>query len=152
MVAAQEMGVAVNVLGIPTTLAGTANQAETLIREADQHIVLATAFLARFFTARNTVPPPGTPPALAPTTNTPSSIGSATIATAATTFAVAWHAEHLPDEIVRLVDGAPVIPKALDVLLLRNIEEAVGASLRSRDDLKKDARAAFWKTIKTLAS
>lgn len=45
MVAAQEMGVAVNVIGIPTTQAGDENQAATLIREADQHILLPTAFL-----------------------------------------------------------------------------------------------------------
>ena len=161
MLAAQEMGVAVNVLGIPTTLAGTANQAESLIREADQHIMLATAFLARFLTARSAaLPLLATPPSVTPPVSLPPAAGnadqapmdSATVATAAASFALAWHSGQQADEITRLIAGAPVIPKPLDILLLGSLEEAVGGSLRDRDDLKKDARAAFWTTIKTLSS
>jgi uncharacterized LabA/DUF88 family protein len=152
MVAAQEMGVSVTVLGIPTTLAGTANQAETLIREADQHTMLPAAFLARFLTARDApaLPPPAAQPLAVPPPAT-LLMDSETIATAATSFAVTWISEQTSDEIVRLIARAPVIPKTLDVLLLRSIEGAIGSSLRDRDDLKKDARAAFWKTIKALA-
>lgn len=168
MLAAQEMGVAVNVLGIPTTVAGTANQAETLIRDADQHIMLATAFLAEFITERSSELPHGTPalralttsspatPSAAPPTQetviVPSRLDSEAVATAATNFAVSWHAEQQPEVVAQLLASAPVIPPPLDWLLLRSIQDAVGGSLRGRDDLRKDARAAFWKTIKALAS
>ncbi len=47
VLAAQEMGVLVVVVGIPTVEHG--NQAKSLIREADEHVVLETAFLAPFF-------------------------------------------------------------------------------------------------------
>jgi hypothetical protein len=140
-----------------------ANQAETLIREADQHIMLPTAFLCKFLTPRgiaavqpsppstNTVSAvsgrPGTPALPAPLVMDP-----AAITAAARAFAIAWHAGSRHDEVVKLVAGAPVISKPLDVRLLRSIEESVGGSLLGRDDLRKDARAAFWATVKALAS
>jgi len=154
LLAAQEMGVAVNVLGVPTTLAGTANQAESLVREADQHIMLATAFLAKFLTARPATLPSATPLVSLPTASLNAAqapVDSATVATASTSFALTWHSGQTADEIARLIAGAPVIPKPLDILLLGSLEEAVGGSLRDRDDLKKDARAAFWTTIKSLS-
>jgi len=162
MLAAQEMGVAVNVLGIPTTLASMTNQAETLIREADQHIMLPTAFLARFITARIVVTP--AQPSPAPTTlpsavsgqpgflPAPMFIDSGAVTAAARDFAAAWHAGREQGEVASLVATAPVIPKPLDSSLLRSIEGAVGGSLVGRDDLRKDARAAFWVTVKALAS
>jgi len=149
MLAAQEMGVAVNVLGIPTTLASMANQAETLIREADQHIMLPTAFLARFLTLRSVAAAQPSPLPAIPGQPLPD---SAAVTAAARDFAIAWHAGRRQDEVASLIAGAPVIPKDLDVSLVRSIQGVVGGSLLNRDDLRKDARAAFWTTVKALAT
>jgi hypothetical protein len=149
MLAAQEMGVAVNVLGIPTTLASLANQAETLIREADQHIMLPTALLARFLTPRSVAAAQSTVPPIA---SGQASLSSAAVVAAARDFAISWHAGGRQDEVASLIAGAPVIPKDLDVSLVRSIQGVVGASLQERDDLRKDARAAFWATVKALGS
>jgi uncharacterized LabA/DUF88 family protein len=153
MVAAQEMGVAVNVLGIPTTHAGTGNQAESLIREADQHLMLPTAFLVRFITLRTATAAPAAADAATPAPEpTAAQVDSAAVTTAASEFAVAWHAAQPPEAIETLMAGLPVIPKPLDMSLLNGVESAVGQSLRGRDDLRKDARAAFWQVIRTLSS
>lgn len=150
VLAAQEMGVAVTILGIPTTLAGTANQAETLLQEADEHIMLATALLARFLTARGSAPArPMTAPPPSPVSSLPvAPMDSAAVTAAAKDFAESWYAEAAGEEVDELLASAPVVPKPLDIRLLRHIEATVGGSLRDRDDLKKDARAAFWEKIK----
>jgi hypothetical protein len=67
---------------------------------------------------------------------------------AAREFAASWSCTKTVREMETLMQQAPVIPKALDVDLLRSVEEAFGSSLRARDDLKRDARAAFWSAIR----
>jgi uncharacterized LabA/DUF88 family protein len=168
MLAAQEVGVAVNVLGIPAPV-GIKNQADTLIREADQHIMLPAALLCRFFNARNlaapaAIPPPLTSPSVSPSTATPSMtplvattttvpplLDSIAVITAAGNFAETWYGGQDPNEVAQLIAGAPVIPPPLDRLLLSSIQAKIGGSLRGREDLRKDARAAFWNAIRTLA-
>jgi uncharacterized LabA/DUF88 family protein len=151
IVAAQEMGVAVNVIGIPTTHAGMGNQAESLIREADRHLVLPTTFLTRFIAPR-ALATPAVPLSPAPPIRVSvQQVDSAAVAAAATRFALSWHAKQSREEIGHLLAGAPVIPKALDVDFLKTIEAVLGSSLQGQDDFKKDARAAFWQTIKALS-
>ena len=155
MIAAQEMGVAVNVLGIPTTSARDENQAATLIREADQHILLPAAFLEPFITSSQT----GLPLAAsaeraatreAATAREEPAAGedeSRNASLAATEFAASWLREN-PEERSLLLAHAPVIPKRIDARLLSAVEAAMKRSLREREDLRKDVRAAFWSTIK----
>jgi len=57
MIAAQEMGVSVCVLGVPTAASGYHNQADSLIREADQHIVLPTEVFATCISLKVTSAP-----------------------------------------------------------------------------------------------
>lgn len=149
MVAAQEMGVAVNVLGIPTTGAAGENQAATLIREADEHLLLPAAFLEPFITARQAGLSRSTasPSNELPLTSSGDEDDSRNAALAATAFAVSWLKQN-PDELSSLLRQAPVIPKGIDARLLNTVEAATGKDLRERHDLRKDLRAAFWSTIK----
>lgn len=139
--AAQEMGVAVVVVGIPTT--GSGNQARSLIREADEHVVLETAFLSPFFSHR------GEQAEVVPESTESSSSGSARLAGQG--FALEWTRLATSGDVRRLLEQAPIIPYHLDAQLLLSAERALG-SLRTRQDLKKDLRAGFWDVLKRLAT
>ncbi|HSK78630.1 MAG TPA: NYN domain-containing protein [Thermoanaerobaculia bacterium] len=146
VLAAQEMGVLVVVVGIPA--AGPGNQARSLIREADKHVVLETAFLARFFSKQEpalgasqtngqAVPPP---------VSGPHSEGEKArlIGRDVATY---WARLATESEVQKLLTQAPVIPRELDVQLVVEAEQSLG-SLRARRDLKKDLRAGFWSALK----
>lgn len=137
VVAAQEMGVLVVVLGIPATQQG--NQAKSLIRDADEHVVLETAFLAPFFArAEEEVP----------IASRPSAQSGAEIARhLGQEFALEWAGSATADELRNLLAAAPIIPMALDVQLLSTAERELGP-LRERPDLKKDLRSGFWGALK----
>jgi hypothetical protein len=130
--AAQDMGVRVSVIGIESV--GERNQADTLIREADEHVVLGKDFLARFLTP--VVTPPKT--AIAPGTDVP-----ALVVQRAAAFAREWIAEATDDEIARLLGQRPVIPKGLDAQLLQHVQAVAGA-LDDREPLRRSARETFW--------
>lgn len=141
VVAAQEMGVLVVVLGIPS--AGSGNQAKSLIREADEHVVLETAFLSSFFLNNPTAQEPNLS-----SREKGRSLGK-TARLAGQAFVVGWAKLARPDEIQRLLHDAPVIPNQLDAQLLSAAEQILG-SLHERQDLKRDLRAGFWSALKTL--
>ncbi|HEX3126777.1 MAG TPA: NYN domain-containing protein [Thermoanaerobaculia bacterium] len=135
VVAAQEFGVSVVVVGIPTTSWG--NQARTLIREADEHRVLEAGFLAPFFSRREE------PTAIAP--ELPADKGAARLA--GQSFALEWTRLAASEDIRRLLEQAPIIPYPLDAQLVLSAERVLG-SLQTRKKLKKDLRAGFWEAIK----
>jgi hypothetical protein len=143
VVAAQEMGVLVVVVGVPT--AGQGNQARTLTREADEHVVLDAASLAPYF-FRNDTPFPAPVPALR-TSGTKSQSDIAR--DIGEHFARDWAARATRDEIRLLVGQAPVIPRPLDLQLISAAEMTLGL-LRERQDLKKDLRSAFWRALQIL--
>jgi hypothetical protein len=129
--AAQDMGVRVIVLGVP---APGGNQAQTLVRESDEHIVLQKDFLLPFFDKAK--------PA------TQIEIPSEDNATAAgRTFAEVWTGKASLEELRHLLAGFPVIPKELDYQLIDYAERSLG-SLRDRQDLKKKVRRGFWDFIR----
>ena len=142
VVAAQEMGALVVVLGIPS--AGSGNQAKTLIREADEHVLLETAFLSAFF-AQGV---PSQERSLPSQARDRSSIKAARLAGQA--CGVAWARLAQPDEVQRLLHEAPFIPTQLDVQLILEAEQILG-SLQEQQNLKKDLRAGFWSALKTLS-
>ena len=81
------------------------NQAETLVREADEHIMLDQGFWGPFFTR--------TAPAAAPVAAAqadPRAIGRG--------FALEWVERASRDEVRRLLGRAPRIPVELDTQLL----------------------------------
>lgn len=143
VIAAQEMGVEVVVVGIPTT--GPGNQAKTLVRESDEHVVLETAFLAPFFFPQDAFCPPAqrTLPGITMDRDSARLAGQ--------DFALEWSRLAAPDELRRLRNEAPVIPHQLDAQLLLAAERSLG-SLRGRQDLKRDLRAGFWSAIENLGN
>ena len=112
--------------------------------------MLPTAFLARFITLRTAAAT--AIPATLPPHSTAIHVDSAAVRAAASEFALTWHTAQQPEVVKALLEGLPVIPKPLDSTLLTGVEEAVGHTLRGRDDLRKDARAAFWQAIKAMSA
>ncbi len=133
VVAAQDMGVQVVLLGIPSS---RANQSAALIREADEHIVLPKDHWEEHFSA------PSSDGASAHITPTP-----AAAQTAGRAFAVSWAKSASGEDMDGLLAGQPRIPAELDVAMLVEAEKTVGP-LRERQDLKRELRAAFWAEIR----
>jgi uncharacterized LabA/DUF88 family protein len=134
VIAAQDMGVRVVVLGIPTT-GPFANQAATLIREADGHVVKEQAFWDPHF-ARVEAPPEQ--PQI-PSEQTDSEAAKET----GERFASHWATRATPEELLELLGQAPRIPRELDIELLREAAATLG-DLREREDLRNEARNGFW--------
>lgn len=138
VVSAQDMGVQVVLMGIPTRQ--RTNQSAVLIREADEHVVLPKDYWETFFAVRKRAEAkseaaPGDP---------------AQAQTAGRAFAISWAQSVDPSEI-QVLDGFPRIPRELDFALLVEAEKTTG-SLRERQDLKHEVRGAFWATAKEAAN
>lgn len=134
VVAAQDMGVQVVLIGIPT--GQRANQSAALIREADEHVVLDRSHWEPHFASRTATPKAPEDKA------TPANAQSAGRA-----FATAWVGKASPAAIDDLLGTHPRIPRELDVQLLVEAEKTVG-SLRERQDLKHEVRAGFWAVVR----
>lgn len=140
VVAAQDMGVQVVLLGIP---AARTNQSAALIREADEHIVLPKGHWEDHFESRSIT---AEPPAAVEITATP-----AAAQTAGRAFAVEWANGTSPEELQELIEVHPRIPPDLDIALIVHGERTVGP-LRERQDLKRELRAGFWTAINAARS
>jgi hypothetical protein len=151
VIAAQEMGVLVVVIGIPAPSQG--NQAKSLIREADEHLVLETGFwqtyLSRVADGAWGLQGTSSAPALFPAALGALSAGERARLFGAD-FASTWIERTAPIEVHKLLDQAPIIPSQLDLQLLMAAETALG-SIRERQDLKKDLRSGFWKALQNLS-
>jgi uncharacterized LabA/DUF88 family protein len=143
VVAAQDMGVQVVLIGIP---ANRANQSAALIREADEHVVLQKEHWAEHFT----------PVARETTSNERAEATSATDAEAATparaqtvgrAYAVEWVEGASSTSLQDLIRVAPKIPPDMDIALITEAEKSLGP-LRERQDLKRELRAGFWTAVK----
>lgn len=136
MLEAQDYGMHVTVVGIEA-VAGR-NQSGTLIREADDHIVLKRDFWEQYIS-------------LAPTAadvdfNDTAADGEA----AGEQFALAWAARSSQEELMELARMAPRIPKELDVQLLMTTQRLLQENMLDRDT-KYASRAGFWSAIKRAA-
>ena len=136
---AQEQGLQVVLLGIPKQSGEGVDQARSLIREADEHRVLEAKFWEPYFSKREE---PETILAPEADITSPSDIGAA--------FAEAWASAATPEDLQKLLEGAPVIPVELDVQLILEGEKVLG-SLRGRDPEKREMRAAFWRVVRSLS-
>jgi hypothetical protein len=135
---AQDMGVRVVVLGIAA--AADSNQADTLVREADEHHVYDRDDLLAYFSKVEAAPlaePGGTDRTL-----------TASPLQAARAFAVQWIEAASHEELQRLASSRPVVPKELDVQLLQHLEGVTGRSLRADEDARRAARAEFWSAVR----
>jgi hypothetical protein len=139
VIEAQDLGVRVVILGIASE--GAANQASTLIREADEHEILDDEFLRPFFALA------GSEPASVPDDNVEEIVDRI-----GAERALAWRAAHTPVELAALIADAPRIPHDLDAGLLHAAEAAIGSALRGRDVLRRRLRAAFWDALRAAES
>ncbi len=134
VVAAQDMGVQVVLLGVPGS---RSNQSAALIREADEHVVLPKDHWEEHFIAKaQEVLPTQDPP-------TP-----AAAQTAGRVFAAAWAKKATPEDLDALLAEKPRIPRELDAELLLEAEKGVGPLPDSEQDLRREMRAAFWTGLK----
>lgn len=130
VVAAQDMGVQVILLGVPGS---TTNQSETLIRESDEHCVLPRSHWERYFSRRKTKKLAGS--------SSPEyarDIGRG--------FGRAWMSTLSPVELQTARVARPRIRRDVDASLLLHGEELLG-SLHEQQNLKHALRAGFWEII-----
>jgi uncharacterized LabA/DUF88 family protein len=110
VVAAQDMGVQVVLLGVPGS---HSNQSAALIREADEHVVLPKEHWEEHFTRQRqeALPTKGTP--------TP-----ADAQTAGRAFARAWAEKASSEDLDKLLNEKPRIPTELDAALLLDCHQS----------------------------
>lgn len=132
--AAQDMGVRVVLVGVP---GDSANQAVTLIHEADEHVLLEQDLLAERLSLAGTEAPRASDEELA------AQIGR--------DFASACSESLTREQLGTLLTDYPRIPADLDAQLLKEAARALG-DLRDRFDLKVELRAAFWEGIGEVAA
>jgi uncharacterized LabA/DUF88 family protein len=136
VIEAQDLGVHVAVLGVEAV--GGRNQSGTLIREADDHVVLNHDFWKKWISAA--------PMAPELEANDLAQDGES----AGEQFAMAWVTRSSQEELMELAQMAPRIPKELDVQLLITTQRLLGENQLDRDT-KYAARAGFWRAIKRAA-
>ena len=112
VVAAQDMGVQVVLLGIPSS---RANQSAALVREADEHVILPKDYWQEHFSPRSR---DGTATHVTPT--------PAAAQTAGRAFAIKWAKNASPEDLNDLLAVHPRIPTELDVAILIEAETSVG--------------------------
>jgi hypothetical protein len=133
VVAAQDMGVQVVLLGVPGS---HSNQSAALIREADEHVVLPREHWEEHFTRQRqeALPTQGT--------STPADAQSAGRA-----FARDWADKASSEDLDTLLAEKPRIPNELDAALLLEAEKSVGPLPESEQEMRRELRAGFWVAI-----
>lgn len=129
VVAAQDMGVQVVLVGVPTRQ--RTNQSAALMREADEHVVLGRPFWEPHFGGPVNAPEPQPGASVADA----ESLGAR--------FASNWAGKADVVAIDVLLRDRPKIPRNIDYELITSAEATLG-SLREREDLKRALRSAFW--------
>lgn len=132
VVAAQDMGVQVVLIGVPTSQ--RANQSAVLIREADEHVVLPRKYWASYFGLQQSE------------ISTTASITPERARAAGRAFAVGWVKQSTPEDLAKMLKASPRIPGDIDYALMTETEKTLG-SLRTRQDLKHELRAGFWAAL-----
>lgn len=136
MIEAQDYGMHVTIVGVEA-VAGR-NQSGTLVREADDHIVLKTEFWSQYISAA----PDNGEMAVHDTAQDGEQAGEQ--------FALSWAARSSQEELMGLAQMAPRIPKELDVQLLMTTQRLLNETMLDRDT-KYAARAGFWRAVKRAA-
>ena len=132
VVAAQDMGVQVILIGVPTSQ--RTNQSAALVREADEHVILERSMLEPYFSK----PLVARRPTSGVTESSAEAIGRS--------FAADWASKTTPENLGKLVAVRPRIPGPLDYSLIAEAEKSLGL-LKERQDLKHALRAGFWEGV-----
>ena len=137
--AAQDLGVRVTLIGIPTR-GNTFNQSKELVNEADQSTMLTKNDIDKLATLIQ----PQQAPAHKPFSQADP---VADVSAAATKYTRQWLSRSTHEELKSMQKSRPIIPRALDASLLDSIESEVGISLRRREGLRREARQTFWRLV-----
>ena len=136
VIAAQDMGVQVILIGIPTSQ--RANQSAVLVREADEHVVLPREHWTSYFASTNSATASAVSPATPATPEAARAAGRA--------FATVWLSKATLEDLANLLKDEPKIPGPLDLALVIEAEKSLG-SLREQQSLKHELRAGFWAVV-----
>ena len=131
VIAAQEMGIRVVLLGIPSVKGK--NQSDFLIREADEHYLIDKAFWSPFFSAIPVGP------------EVPEEVPDPDLV--AREFAISWAENATEDELRRLLGQAPRIPSDLDGQLLKHVQSKIGAKLWEKREARQVLRKSFFNAL-----
>jgi hypothetical protein len=150
VVEAQDSGVKVVLIGIQPF--GSQNQAGSLVREADDVIVLDQAALERHLKRRPDRAVAFMPPAEGSPAGQPQEPGGATTALATgSSFGAEWLAAATPEEVATLAarktaDPRAPVPQELDRELLGRGRRLFGDDIS--EDQRKGLRDGFWTAIR----
>jgi len=138
VVYAQDVGVRVVLIGVEPI--GASNQADTLVREADQTLTMTRAELSAHL--RRVAEPP--PVIAGPSRD---EVASA----AAVRFALTWASRATGDETRELLGQAPILPAPLDRELLFHVQTETG-SLAASDNTRRLIRRIFLDEVRRVTS
>lgn len=133
VVAAQDLGVQVYLLGFETGNPSVATLAPALVREVDGFEEFGQSFIEPYFTEKEEG-------AEAPS---PEEFGR--------DFAFSWVEEAEDEDVRRVVESAPRIPSDVDGHMLSEAEQALG-DLRDRESARRELRSGFWTAMKEMQS
>ncbi len=136
VIAAQDMGVQVILVGIPTSQ--RSNQSAALVREADEHVVLPQEHWDKYFDSILESTETASVALSPPTAESARAAGRA--------FAAEWLANSTSEDLAKLLTDEPRIPGQLDLALVIEAEKSLG-SLRDQQPFKHELRAGFWALI-----
>lgn len=134
VVAAQDLGVQVVVVGLGRTNSSSTSQSRDLIREADEHIVLDSDFLKKFFTL---------PSAAKDITE----VEGGDVTRVGKELGAQWANQATQSEIQAILDQNS-LPREIDAQLLKDASRSLDVS-RIPDDLVRDLRAAFTSSVES---
>ena len=133
VIAAQDMGVRISLLGVPSRR--SSNQSDFLIQEADEHIIVKKEILEACFSESSAEPRTDTNEEI----NRAREVGKE--------FANRRYADASPEQIRQLRIQHPRIPSEIDAELLAKAEQTFGP-LQDREILKRNLREGFWTVIR----
>jgi len=128
VVAAQDLGVQVVVVGLASTNSSTTSQSRDLVRESDEHIVLTKDFLSPFFSM-----PDASREIREVEQDEVSSVGRE--------LGAQWAGNATPSEIQAILDQGK-LPREIDSQLLKDASRSLEVP-RVPDELVRDLRSAF---------
>jgi uncharacterized LabA/DUF88 family protein len=132
VVAAQDLGVQVVVVGLAHTGSSSTSQSRDLVREADEHIVLRPDFLEPFFT-------------LPDASSDSKLVDQHAVTAAGSELGSQWAANATQSEIQAILEQDS-LPRGIDSQLLRDASRSLDVS-RIPDELVRHLRDAFRSSV-----
>lgn len=132
VVAAQDLGVQVVVVGLARAGSSSTSQSRDLIREADEHMVLTSDFFAEFFSVPQAA-------------EEAKEVGRAELLRIGQELGIQWAEGATPSEIQAFLEQAS-LPREIDSQLLKDASRSLGVP-RVPQDFVRELRAAFKSAV-----